>query len=252
MLTKDSMRPSLKETVESVFANVPVNRLIVVDGGSVDGTREFLAKRPKVLLVDDPAGNKATSRQKGMELVETEVFAFIDSDIVLQRNWFTEALPLLGRGVGAVSTYPRYFGSADLVQRGLEKMYRRRTRRRFDTAAALVRTEAVRGIRIPAEFVMSEDEFMGRAMEGKGYPVICVGNPVAYHRESPSRVDMVAKGRLMRKNGWWSTRYLARQFFLSTIEGLFILFYTRSLPAAWQRVRNSGMVLLGYLEAAKG
>ena len=40
LLTKNSIKPCLKECVESIFANLPVNRLIVVDGGSTDGTLE--------------------------------------------------------------------------------------------------------------------------------------------------------------------------------------------------------------------
>ncbi len=32
------MKPCLKECLDAVYANVPVGRLLVVDGGSTDGT----------------------------------------------------------------------------------------------------------------------------------------------------------------------------------------------------------------------
>jgi glycosyltransferase involved in cell wall biosynthesis len=251
ILTKNSMRPSLPETLASVYASVPVNRLIVVDGGSTDGTVDFLARQEKVLLIDDSNGNRATARQKGIECVETEVFAFVDSDIILQENWFAEALALLGPRVGAISTYPRYFGTAESTQRALEKMYGRPTRRRFDTAAALLRAEAVKGVRIPSEDeqVPSEDEFIGRTVERGGYQVLCVERPVAYHRESPHPADLMAKGRLLRAEGWRTARYMARQFFLSIPEGLFIWLYTGSFEAGRQRITNSTIAFYAYMTA---
>ncbi len=253
MLTKNSMKPSLPETLAAVRANVPVNRLIVVDGGSADGTVEYLSRQDDVLLIDDSNGNRATARQKGIEKVETEVFAFVDSDIILQRDWFAEALALLGPKVGAVSTYPRYFGTAEKAQKALERMYGRPTRRRFDTAAALLRTDAVKGVRIPSEDeqVPSEDEFIGRAVEEGGYEVLCVGRPVAYHKESPHGAALMAKGRLLRAKGWRTTRYMARQFLLSIPEGLFIWLYTGSFHAGKERIRYCTLVLLGYLTATK-
>jgi glycosyltransferase involved in cell wall biosynthesis len=253
MLTKNSMRPSLPETIASVFANIPVKRLIVVDGGSSDGTVEYVSKQMKAVLVDDSEGNRATARQKGIEMVETELFAFVDADIILQRDWFVEARKLLGPDVGAVSTYPRYFGTAGEVQRALERMYGRPTRRRFDTAAALLRTAAAKGIRIPNEDedVPSEDEFIGREVLKRGYRVLCAGTPVAYHQESPHPPDLMAKGGLLRAEGWRSTRDMLREFALSIPEGLFVLLFTGSFSAGWQRVRNKGVALLGFLLSAR-
>jgi len=260
ILTRNSMEPSLPETIASVLANIPVNRLIVVDGGSTDGTREYLAKREDVLLIDDSRGYRATARQKGIENVQTEFFAFVDSDMILQRDWYLEALNLMMPKVGAISTYPRYFGTAERAQRALEKMYGRPTRRRFDTAAALLRTSAVRGIKIPNEDeqVPSEDEFIGRAVQKRGYEVLCVGRPVAYHQESPHlianpdlRADLMRKGRLLRVRGWRSTRYMVRQFLVSVPETLFILVYTGSFTTAWQRFRYSTLSFVGYLVATR-
>jgi GT2 family glycosyltransferase len=249
MLTKNSMG-SLSKTILSVRANIPVNRLIVVDGGSSDGTVEFISKQRDAILVDDSGGNRATARQRGIDEVETELFAFVDSDMILQKNWFIEArksfeLP----DVGAVSTYPKYFGTAGKVQKALEIMYGRPTRRRFDTAAALLRTEAVEGISIPNEDedIPSEDEFIGREVLKRGYKVLCVGSPVAYHQESPHSPNLMAKGGLLRSEGWRTTRDMLREFVLLIPECLFILFFTGNFSAGWQRIRTKGLVLLGFL-----
>jgi glycosyltransferase involved in cell wall biosynthesis len=258
ILTKNSLRPSLPETIESVYANVPVNRLIVVDGGSTDGTVDFVANQRNVLLIDDSNGNRATARQKGIENVETPVFAFVDSDIILQKNWFAEALALLGPKVGAISTYPRYYGTAGSVQKALERMYGRPTRRRFDTAAALLRVEPLRGVRIPKEDeqVPSEDEFIGRTLERRGYQVLSVERPIAYHRESPhldsrpERVrDLMTKGRLLKSKGWRTGGYMARQFLLSIPEGLFVWLYTGDLKAGRQRIADRAVTFYAFMTA---
>jgi len=253
MLTKNSMRPSLHETLASVYANVPINRIIAVDGGSTDGTTEFLSGRKGVILVNDAGGTRATARQKGIEMVETEFFAFVDSDMILQTDWFTQALNLMGPGVGAISTYPKYFGTAGRVQSALERMYRRPLKRRFDTAAALLRTKAVEGILIPNEDdrIPSEDEYIGRMVGRKGYEVLCVGKPVAYHQEDPHGANMVDKGRLLRAKGWRSGSYLVRQFVMSVPEGIFIAVDLRDLGAGRGRIIGSAQTLRGYLTARR-
>lgn len=91
LLTKNSLKPCLGDCVHSIYKNVPLNRLIVVDGGSTDGTIEYLKKFPNVVIIDDSKGCRATARQIGIDMVETDWFLFVDSDVILSRNWFNEA-----------------------------------------------------------------------------------------------------------------------------------------------------------------
>jgi glycosyltransferase involved in cell wall biosynthesis len=74
MLTKNSDY-ILERCLDSIYNNIPINRLIVVDGFSTDRTLDILEKYRKnyrnVVLVQD-AGTRATARQKGIELVKTE------------------------------------------------------------------------------------------------------------------------------------------------------------------------------------
>ena len=83
MLTKNSDR-KLKECLESVYSNVPVARLIVVDGYSTDRTLQIIdgfdKKYHNVKVILDK-GNRATARQKGIAAVETDWFLFVDSDV---------------------------------------------------------------------------------------------------------------------------------------------------------------------------
>ncbi len=93
LLTKNSQR-KLQECVESIYRNVPVAQLIVVDGYSNDRTlaiiEGFNQKHGNVIVIFDK-GTRATARQKGIEAVKTAWFVFVDSDVVLCRDWFKKA-----------------------------------------------------------------------------------------------------------------------------------------------------------------
>ena len=71
LLTKNSEKV-LEACLASVYANVPVNQLIVVDGYSTDRTLEVLnrysQKHGNVQVFFD-RGTRATAREKGIEQV---------------------------------------------------------------------------------------------------------------------------------------------------------------------------------------
>lgn len=257
MLTKNSMKPSLPETLASVYANIPVNRLIVVDGGSRDGTIELVSRQENVLLLDDSRGTRATARQKGIEQVETEFFAFVDSDVILQAGWYAAAMGWFERDVGGISTFPYQMGDERDTQVAIARLYRLRSvsdlalRKRFDTAAAVFRTEAVRGIMIPTELQAGEDEYIGKVIRERGFKAKVVPRPVVYHRRTEPQTDNpITRGRLLRRQGWRTTKYMARQFLLSVPEGIFIWLYTGNFRAGKQRARYGALALAGYLTAS--
>src|SRR5512147_3068855 len=104
LLTKNSQR-KLLECIESIYRNVPVAQLIVVDGYSTDDTLAILEgfnnKYCNVKIIFDK-GTRATARQKGIEAVKTAWFVFVDSDVVLCRDWFKKAQKYVAADVGAV------------------------------------------------------------------------------------------------------------------------------------------------------
>jgi glycosyltransferase involved in cell wall biosynthesis len=87
LLTMNLNKSIFAKVLESVYRNVDVNRLIVIDGGSTDGTIEFVSKFPRVKIHTDIGGTRASAREMGIRLVETKWFLFLDSDILLCKNW---------------------------------------------------------------------------------------------------------------------------------------------------------------------
>ena len=104
VLTMNSER-MLRECLNSVYANVPVNNLIVVDGYSTDGTAEIVAEFQENMEMSFSFKKKEQEAAPGkpqLKLVKTDWFMFVDSDVILSKNWFAQAEKLVADDVGAV------------------------------------------------------------------------------------------------------------------------------------------------------
>lgn len=87
---------TIKQCLDSLFnQNQPIEQyeVIVVDGGSTDGTLSLVQDYPIRLLID-VGGTIAHGRNVGVQAAEGDYIAFTDSDCVVQKDWlkvfFTE------------------------------------------------------------------------------------------------------------------------------------------------------------------
>jgi glycosyltransferase involved in cell wall biosynthesis len=189
ILTKNSDR-LLKNCINSVYQNVPVNRLIVVDGYSTDDTvpivNEFQERHGNVILVQD-RGTRATARQAGINQVKSDWFMFVDSDVILSRNWFAEAEKLMRDDVGAIWGIEIW---SVLIKSKILKLFERATLKIFAKRGGmhdlLVRCKAVDGIKVPYQLHTYEDAYIKSWICGKGYKVIGVYEPYCIHFRSKS------------------------------------------------------------------
>ncbi len=184
LLTKNSER-KLQECVDSIYSNIPVARLIAVDGYSKDKTLdilgEFNRKYRNVKVIMDK-GTRATARQKGIEAVETDWFVFVDSDVVLCRNWFEKAQKYVTDDVGAVWGIEVW---STISNPKTLKLFLTTTRKIFDvrggTHDILIRKVALEDIKIPGNLHVFEDTFIKDWIEKKGYRVIACYSPFCIH-----------------------------------------------------------------------
>jgi len=184
VITKNSEK-MLRECLGSVYNNVPVNRLIVVDGYSTDKTLEivqdFQKRHGNVLLLQDE-GNRATARQKGIRHVKTEWFMFVDSDVVLCEGWFRKVERYLSADVGAVWGIEVW---STIKNPLVLKLFLWITRKIFDlrggTHDTLIRTEAIRDIKIPTNLHVFEDAYIKDWISRKGYRLIACYVPFCVH-----------------------------------------------------------------------
>lgn len=184
VLTKNSER-LLRECIESIYRNVPVNSLLVVDGCSTDKTvqivTEFKEKCGNVVLVQDK-GTRGSARQKAMSMVKTDWFMFVDSDVILSNDWFAEAQTHVKNDVGAIWgieiwSVLRKAKILNLFMRFTLKIFEKRG----GTHDLLVRRKAIEGIRVPSSLHTYEDAYIKSWICRKGYKVVGVYNPYCFH-----------------------------------------------------------------------
>jgi glycosyltransferase involved in cell wall biosynthesis len=188
LLTKDSERV-LTQCVESIYRNVPVTQLIIVDGFSKDRTIEILQgfneRYHNVKILFDK-GNRATARQKGIDNVTAEWFMFVDSDVVLCRDWFKKAQKYIQNDVGAVWGIEVW---STITKFKTLKMFLITTRKIFEvrggTHDTLIRTSLIKDIKIPGELHVFEDAYIKDWLTDKGYKVVACYSPFCIHYRPP-------------------------------------------------------------------
>jgi len=184
LLTKNSDR-ILEKCIGSVYRNVPVGQLIAVDGGSTDKTldilRQFNEKYGNVKVIHD-RGTRATARQKGIQQVNSEWFMFVDSDVVLCRNWHQKAIKHIDENVGAVWGIEVW---STIQNQATLKLFLWITRKIFEirggTHDTLIRTRLVADIEIPKNLHVFEDAYIKDWITKKGYKTIACYDPYCIH-----------------------------------------------------------------------
>ncbi|MCX8152961.1 MAG: glycosyltransferase family 2 protein [Candidatus Bathyarchaeota archaeon] len=190
VLTKNSEH-LLEKCLLSIYQNVPVKNLIVIDGFSTDKTLKIVdetAKKygnVKVLTVE---GTRARAREKGIQQVTTDWFMFVDSDVVLCKNWFRKAEKHLAADVGAV-----WGVNIDVIpnmrDRRILKLQNLIARQCFGLRGGmhdtLIRREVVQDIHIPEQLHAYEDAYIVNWIRDKGYKIV-VGDEIYCLHFKPS------------------------------------------------------------------
>jgi glycosyltransferase involved in cell wall biosynthesis len=184
VLTRNSERV-LKECLTSVYKNVPVNNLIIVDGYSTDSTleivKEFQEKYSNVVLIQEK-GTRGNARQKAMSKVKTDWFMFVDSDVILCDDWFAKAKKQMKDNVGAIWGMEIWSVLKSTRILGLfERVTMKIFEKRGGTHDLLVRRKAVEDIHIPYHLHTYEDCYIKSWISKKGYKVIPVYDPYCIH-----------------------------------------------------------------------
>ncbi len=190
LLTKNSEKV-LDKCLESIYENVPVNQLIVVDGYSTDRTLDVLERfnsRYHNVEITFDKGTRATAREKGIRQVKTDWFMFIDSDVVVCKNWYKKALRHIDKTAGAIWGIEVW---STIQNESTLKLFLWVTRKIFDlrggTHDTLVRTDLVKDIVIPTNLHVFEDAYIKEWITRKGYKMVACYNPYCIHYR-PSEV----------------------------------------------------------------
>jgi glycosyltransferase involved in cell wall biosynthesis len=190
MITKNS-ESMLEKCLASIYQNVPVNQLIVIDGYSTDNTLNILTsfnEKHGNVKIFSVRGSRARAREAGIAHATTEWFMFVDSDVVLCKDWFLKAQKHIQPDVGAV-----WGVNIDVIpnltdKRVLEFQTRVATacfKLRGGTHDTLIRRDLVAGIKIPEELHTYEDAYIINHIKTQGYRAVIGDSIHCMHYKSP-------------------------------------------------------------------
>jgi glycosyltransferase involved in cell wall biosynthesis len=242
VLTKNSER-ALERCFNSIFANVPVNRLIVVDGYSTDSTvdivRKFSDKQGNVVLIKD-RGTRGSARMRGIAEVKTGWFLFVDSDVTLSDNWYEKAKNYVDDDVGAVWGTEVWAG---MHAQKVLKLFLIVTRRIFEmrggTHDLLVRYETVKDVNIPRNLHVFEDALIKEWIAKKGYKVVPTYDPFCIHYRPDSAWTLKGSRDLVVETlRYGSLKKMPRYFFAYAFYTVYVVYrsLTRKLKEPSERI----------------
>jgi glycosyltransferase involved in cell wall biosynthesis len=261
LLTKNSVKPCFKECLDAIYMNVPVQRLIVVDGGSTDGTLRLLRHYPNVTLIDDSNGTRATARQKGIRAVTSKWHLHVDSDVVLCEGWLGKAWRLVNDNVGAiwgvaVPAEKHFFNidyaMAKLYRKSIKELLTKQMRsQRAMMHDTLIRTTAVQDIEIPRSLHIWEDEYIGRYITKKGFSFLKVTEPYCFHyfTQNERFSGFITTGYLMKKYKLARFSQVVRRMLMALPKSIWIFVVTRDIHASKLHIRSNALILKGWLSS---
>ena len=182
ILTKNSEK-MIDKCLDSIYENVPVNKVIIVDGFSTDKTLKIAEKFPRVEVILTK-GTRGEARQLGIEKVETEWFLFVDSDIILCDDWFNIAKKHMKKDVGAIHGLCVAGNATGFRKKVLQVLELRTFKLRGGCQDLLVRYLAVHNIKIPFHLHTLEDAFIKNYIISRGFKILALYSPYCRHYKS--------------------------------------------------------------------
>ncbi|MBS7623493.1 glycosyltransferase family 2 protein [Candidatus Bathyarchaeota archaeon] len=258
MITRNSEKPLLDMCLKSIYNNIPVNRLIAIDGYSTDNTVRILESYPRVSVIR-MKGSRGAARQRGIEEVETDQFAFVDSDVVLCKDWYAKIRPHLTERVGAVwgaaipvapSDLKRCTAIARFYGRSLADTMLIEGGRRGMLHDTLIRTEPVKGLRIPPHLHVWEDHYIKQHILNKGFGWVATREACCHHYADIGARDisgLIEFGRIARAHRYYDWKRILMFALLGLPKAVWIYAITRDVKLSVWQLDAYMMIITGWL-----
>jgi glycosyltransferase involved in cell wall biosynthesis len=191
LLTKNSGH-MLSRCLTAIYENVPVKNLIIIDAFSTDRTLQIIDSFNKAhgnIVLVQMGGSRAKARTEGMRRVSTEWFLFVDSDVVLCKDWYRKVQAEMATGAAAVwglnvDVIPNVRNKRVLRLQSI--LARECFNLRGGTHDTLILSKAVKGIRIPEYLQIYEDAYIIKHIKKQGHKVSVASEAYCLHYKPPT------------------------------------------------------------------
>lgn len=253
MCTKNS-ECILTECLNSIFEEIPVCHLIILDGFSTDKTLDIINDyrnkfNIKIIKTEAALGK---SREIGIKNVDTQWFVFIDSDVILRHGWFKEMTRYISGGeIGAIESnfihhYPINIPKFPTFNNVVNQ---KRVDTRGYTIATMIKTRTVEDISIPPDLLIYEDEFIKKWVEKKEYRWMKVVNPVVDHYPNPNHFrDAYLTGIYSIRYNLFPASNIIFSSLMSPLKLFYFLYKYRSIESTVNSLKYSLIMLKGLLD----
>jgi glycosyltransferase involved in cell wall biosynthesis len=255
----------LRECLTSIYAmTYPKSHfeVIVVDGGSHDGTHQIKEEFPQIRLAVEPCFGIAYARNKGAELAKGTIIAYTDDDCVVAKSWllhlvngFERSTQIMGVGgpvFPAFSEWPKNIlvhPALGLFDEGQKPKYvsgiitsNSAFRRELFSSAHF--DEGLGATRRGQLLLCGEDvEFCNKITDSQ-YKLFYEPNAKVYHRIRSDRVKVtyivrhavnngVSVARIIQKSKS-SKIWMFRYSLVGLLKSLYCVIFDRSFSACYQ------------------
>ncbi|MBS0658619.1 MAG: glycosyltransferase [Verrucomicrobia bacterium] len=220
--------------------------LLVINDGSTDGTgaivADLAARDPRIRLIDQPNGGKASALQRGFREARHDFAVLLDADTQFRPDTIGQLIqPLRDERVGAVSGHAKVGNPSSLIARCQALEYicgfnlDRRAYARWNCitvapgAISALRLEAVREVGGISHDTLAEDTDLTLALHRSGWRIDYMPTALAY-TEAPETFAGLAKQRFRWAFGTMQSLWKHRDMTLNPRFGALGLF---SLPSIW-------------------
>jgi glycosyltransferase involved in cell wall biosynthesis len=185
--------PAVAEFLASVRGQTRApDEVVIVDGGSTDGTLETLRAAAEVTLIDSPGANIAEGRNLAVRAATHEVIAVSDADCMLAPDWLEHLVAAVEDGADVAMGFYRpiyrsFFEACSAAVSLPEEDQVNPARFMPSSRSVAFRRETFENAGGYPEWLdIGEDMYLNHRLRALGVRMDFVGNAVAFWRVRPT------------------------------------------------------------------